>query len=134
MYNFYSDIGGINMIKKEMAAKLDEKLKKFYEAAKAVYSNDMEQVINNTKKRKEQKKKIYFAQKQVIKEVESGTKFPEHKKKVTFNSHVDETKGVFKFEKIKLNDLNKELIEDNYKVIETEFYVETFVQRFPAVS
>lgn len=122
------------MIKKEMAAKLDEKLKKFYEAAKAVYSNDMEQVINNTKKRKEQKKKIYFAQKQVIKEVESGTKFPEHKKKVTFNSHVDETKGVFKFEKIKLNDLNKELIEDNYKVIETEFYVETFVQRFPAVS
>lgn len=122
------------MIKKEMAAKLDKKLNKFYEATKAVYSNDMEQVINNTKKRKEQKKKIYFAQKQVIKEVESGTKFPEHKKKVTFNSHVDETKGVFKFEKIKLNDLNKELIEDNYKVIETEFYVETFVQRFPAVS
>lgn len=122
------------MISEEMATKLNEKLNKFYEAAKSVYSNDMEQVIINTKKRKEQKKKLYFAQKQMINEIEKGTKFPGNKKAVTCEIHVDDSKNVFAFGKITLNGLNEEPIENNYNTIVTEHYVETLTQRFPAVS
>lgn len=120
------------MINKDQSEKLNQKLNGFYQAVEKVYSTNMDSVIEKTKKIKEEKKKMYYAEKALRKEIVDNTIFPEHAKKNEFDKaqydstqyQMVESNNYIVFNKIKSSTDKKE----QYYKVNSECYLEDIIE------